>query len=144
MIPTGDHETSCCDRCTAVGPRGVGGGGRDTLAITDTQIPSPSTGSRIFVENMYLVSTFSFILGRFGKLPTLLSNVANLKNMIHLVNFYCFEGVLILKHNLISPRTIFGERIQAKARQETQLGTELQVLPRSRIPDEFFNTVQKF
>ena len=49
------------------------------------QIPSPSTGSGIFVQNVYLISEFSFILGLFWSLVfekfRHVGNVANLKNI---------------------------------------------------------------
>ena len=54
MIPTESHETSCCHH-GAIKPLEGGGGGDGTLQ-TNPQIPSPSTGSNIFLENAHLVA----------------------------------------------------------------------------------------
>ena len=70
------------------------------------EIPSYSTRSEIFHENVYPVSEFSFIFGRFWSLVCEkchhVSNVAKPKEndtVYYLVNFCWFEGNLLLDMN---------------------------------------------
>ena len=68
-----------------------------------------------------------FILGRFEALSTR----------------HFLRWQIIVKYDLIEPKIVFREQIQAKTRQEAQLGTELQILLGSRTSDEVFNPLQE-